>query len=45
MYLFERGGLQGDKERSLGLPISPLMDREHQGGMTRSQVTMHKSLL
>ncbi|KAL3147885.1 putative 3',5'-cyclic phosphodiesterase pde-3, variant 2 [Trebouxia sp. C0010 RCD-2024] len=29
---------QGDKERELGMPISPLMDRAHQGGMTRSQV-------
>lgn len=30
--------MQGDKERELGLPISPLMNRAHQGGMTRSQV-------
>ena len=30
--------VQGDKERELGMPISPLMDRAHQGGMTRSQV-------
>ncbi|KAL3130461.1 hypothetical protein ABBQ38_008282 [Trebouxia sp. C0009 RCD-2024] len=29
---------QGDKERELGMPISPLMDRAHQGGMTRSQL-------
>ena len=29
---------QGDKERARGLPVSPLMDRSTQGGMTRSQV-------
>ena len=29
---------QGDRERSLGLPVSPLMDRTLQGGMTRSQL-------
>ena len=32
--------MQGDKEQALSLPISPLMDRAHQGGMTRSQVIM-----
>ncbi|KAL3135615.1 hypothetical protein ABBQ38_006096 [Trebouxia sp. C0009 RCD-2024] len=29
---------QGDKERELGLPISPLMDRNQKGGMTKSQM-------
>ena len=29
---------QGDKERDTGLPVSPLMDRGHKGGMTRSQI-------
>ena len=34
--------LQGDKERAVGLAVSPLMDRSQQGGMTRSQVrTLH----
>ncbi|KAA6419051.1 MAG: hypothetical protein FRX49_11014 [Trebouxia sp. A1-2] len=28
----------GDKERSVGLTVSPLMDRNQQGGMTRSQL-------
>ena len=32
------GGSQGDKEKGLGLPVSPLMDRSLQGGMTRSQL-------
>ena len=30
---------QGDQEKALGLPVSPLMDREQAGGMTRSQVS------
>ena len=30
---------QGDQERDVGLPVSPLMDRSHKGGMTRSQVS------
>ncbi|DBA85497.1 TPA: hypothetical protein ACH3X2_000442 [Trebouxia sp. C0005] len=29
---------QGDKEKALGLSVSPLMDRAHKGGVTRSQV-------
>ncbi|DBA85163.1 hypothetical protein WJX79_004941 [Trebouxia sp. C0005] len=29
---------QGDKERAVGLPVSPLMDRNQTGGMTRSQL-------
>ena len=29
---------QGDKEKELGLAVSPLMDRTHKGGITRSQV-------
>ena len=30
--------MQGDKERSAGMNVSPLMDRSQQGGMTRSQL-------
>ncbi len=30
--------VQGDKEKACGLPVSPLMDRSLQGGMTRSQM-------
>ena len=30
--------VQGDKEKAVGLPVSPLMDRSMKGGMTRSQV-------
>jgi len=30
---------QGDQEKALGLPVSPLMDRNLRGGMTKSQVT------
>ena len=29
---------QGDKERALALTVSPLMDRNEKGGMTRSQL-------
>lgn len=29
---------QGDKEKALGLSVSPLMDRSQKGGITRSQV-------
>ena len=31
---------QGDKEKALGLSVSPLMDRAHKGGITRSQVPL-----
>ena len=30
--------VQGDKEKAIGLPVSPLMDRSLRGGMTRSQM-------
>ena len=30
--------MQGDKEKEIGLTVSPLMDRNQQGGMVRSQV-------
>ena len=33
-----RHSVQGDKERALGLPVSPLMDRDQAGALTRSQV-------
>ena len=38
---------QGDKEKALGLSVSPLMDRAHKGGITRSQVSfpLHKTVL
>ncbi|KAL0017820.1 hypothetical protein WJX77_003173 [Trebouxia sp. C0004] len=29
---------QGDMEKALGLSVSPLMDRTHKGGITRSQI-------
>ena len=29
---------QGDREKQIGLSVSPLMDRQHKGGITRSQV-------
>ena len=29
---------QGDKEKAVGLPASPLMDRSLKDGLTRSQV-------
>ena len=32
--------MQGDKEREIGLSVSPLMDRKQQGGMVRSQVSL-----
>ncbi len=34
------GFVQGDKEKALGLSVSPLMDRAHKGGITRSQVPL-----
>ena len=30
--------MQGDKEKAVGLPVSALMDRSLQGGMTRSRM-------
>lgn len=32
--------LQGDQEKALHMPVSPLMDRTQTGGMTRSQVAL-----
>ena len=29
---------QGDQEKDCGLTVSPLMDRNQEGGMTKSQV-------
>ncbi|KAL3144954.1 putative 3',5'-cyclic phosphodiesterase pde-3 [Trebouxia sp. C0010 RCD-2024] len=29
---------QGDREKEIGLTVSPLMDRRHKGGITRSQM-------
>ncbi|DBA80240.1 TPA: putative 3',5'-cyclic phosphodiesterase pde-3 [Trebouxia sp. C0005] len=29
---------QGDREKEIGLPVSPLMDRSNKGGITRSQM-------
>lgn len=33
-------GVQGDREKEVGLTVSPLMDRRHKGGITRSQVRL-----
>ena len=33
-------GVQGDREKEIGLTVSPLMDRRHKGGITRSQVRL-----
>lgn len=30
--------VQGDREKQLGMAVSPLMDRKNKGGITRSQV-------
>ena len=30
--------LQGDKEKAMGMTVSPLMDRKNKGGITRSQM-------
>ena len=38
-------GVQGDKEREIGLSVSPLMDRQHIGSMFRSQVKLLKTHL
>ncbi|KAL0048533.1 hypothetical protein WJX82_005213 [Trebouxia sp. C0006] len=38
LYLEEEFFQQGDKEKAVGLPVSPLMDRSLKGGLTRSQV-------
>ena len=32
--------VQGDQEKALHMPVSPLMDRTQTGGMTRSQVAL-----
>ena len=32
--------VQGDREKEIGLTVSPLMDRRHKGGITRSQVRL-----
>ena len=41
------GFVQGDKEKALGLSVSPLMDRAQKGGITRSQVPfpLHVTIL
>ncbi|DBA80258.1 TPA: putative 3',5'-cyclic phosphodiesterase pde-3 [Trebouxia sp. C0005] len=31
--------LQGDREKQLGMAVSPLMDRQNKGGITRSQLS------
>jgi len=40
-------GSQGDREKQLGMSVSPLMDRQNKGGITRSQVRQasHRSFL
>lgn len=38
-------GVQGDQEKAIGLPVSPLMDRDTKGGMTRSQASAFPLLL
>ena len=37
-------GMQGDREKEIGLTVSPLMDRRHKGGITRSQVRLSGTL-